>query len=545
MSLRLKTILGVAAIEAMLLIILISSVLKYMRDSSAENLTEYASTTATLFSTTTKDAIISFDLASLESFVSEILNNKGVLYARVLDATSRVLAEGGDKDILERPFMADSNLADVTDNVYDSFAEVREGGGLYGRVEIGISTDRIQETIAETRELSATIAIIEMTLVAVFSFSLGLYLTRQLQHLHIAAKEISAGNFDYKVPVRGRDELAEVAQSFNKMSLALKESDLSRAEYQQQLEQLNVDLENRVQRRTEQLSSKNSEIKVAYEQLKNTQAQLLQSEKMASLGQMAAGVAHEINNPIAFVKSNFSTLQQYIEVYKTVTDSYRELIREIKKCDLPVIEASISQIEAYEQQEDIDFINEDAKELVLDSTSGIDRVRAIVQGLKNFSHVDQAEQQEADINDCLEETLKMAQPQLKDGCIIHKNLQALPKIYCNPGKLNQVFMNLIINAGQAIEADGEISISSCVDGDNVLITIADTGKGIDPEHISKLFDPFFTTKPVGEGTGLGLSISHGIIQEHHGSIDIDSELGNGARFFIRLPVNLTRKETES
>lgn len=542
MSLRLKTILGIAAIEAVLLIILISSVLNYMRASSEESLAEYANTTATLFSTTTKDAILSFDLASLESFVSEILKNKGVLYARVLDASERVLAQGGDKNLLATPFKADINLDDVTDNVYDSFAEVREGGGLYGRVEIGISIDRIHETIEETRELSATIALVEMILVAIFSFTLGLYLTRQLQHLRVAAKQISEGNFDHKVPVRGKDELAEVAQSFNKMSQALKASDQSRAEYQQQLEILNAELEDRVQRRTEQLSKSNTKLKVAYEELQSTQARLLQSEKMASLGQMAAGVAHEINNPIAFVNSNFSTLRQYIQVYKNLTDNYRALVKKLKQQEFPEFKEALSEIEQYEQQEDINFINDDAEELISDSTSGINRVKSIVQGLKNFSHVDQAEQQEADINQCIEETLKMARVQIKDKCTINKNLQPLPPILCNPGKLNQVFMNLIINADQAIDEQGEIHITTHLAGDEIVVTVEDSGKGVASEHLSKLFDPFFTTKPVGEGTGLGLSISHGIIEEHNGTIDIKSELGKGARFLVRLPVNSAERK---
>ena len=540
MSLRLKTILGVAAIEAVLLLILITTVLGYMRNASENSLAEYAATTSTLFATTTKDAVISYDLASLESFTKEILTNQGIVYVRVLDANNTILAQGGDAKLLQQVFNADSALAEVDDGIYDTFSEINEGGANYGRVEIGISTDRIQESITETRRLAAIIAFSEMGLVALFSFFLGVYLTRQLKYLRYAAKEIAAGNFDHKVTIRSRDEIAEVSRSFNKMSENLSQADKARKQYQTELESLNTELENRVKRRTAQILEKNQELESAYDQLKNTQSQLLQSEKMASVGQLAAGVAHEINNPVGFVSSNLSTLKDYIQTYKDIVSGYESLADMIHQSGNESLKLALEKIQQQNSEDDIEFINEDIEELIKDSIDGTKRVTEIVQGLKTFSHVDQEATQSADINECIESTLKVVHNEIKYTSEIVKNLEPLPLLECNPGKLNQVFMNLIINASQAIDDQGTITINTYQQNDNIVISIADTGSGIAKENLSKLFDPFFTTKPVGTGTGLGLSISHGIIEEHHGTIEVASELGKGTTFTITLPLTISQ-----
>ncbi len=217
MSFRLKTILGIASIEAILLTILVWSGLNFLRQSNEAQLSEYASTTATLFATTTKNAVLSTDLASLESFVQEILRNPGVVYARVMD-NEVVLAESGDPELLSRSFADDKKLEDVRDLVFDTHAEIVESGILFGRVEVGISTNRITEGMNKARNRAMTIAAIEMALTALFSLMLGLYLTHQLKELRDASRKLASGSLEHRIQVRGRDELAQTSIAFNKMT---------------------------------------------------------------------------------------------------------------------------------------------------------------------------------------------------------------------------------------------------------------------------------------------------------------------------------------
>jgi len=197
----------------------------------------------------------------------------------------------------------------------------------------------------------------------------------------------------------------------------------------------------------------------------------------------------------------------------------------------------IERIENQVKDDDFEFISEDVEELLSDSIEGTQRIAEIVRNLKEYSHTDQEAIRESDINSCIETTLKMVNNNLKYKCEINKDLQALPLIRCNPGKLNQVFTNLIINAGQAINEHGTINIKTTTANDHILILISDNGKGIPEENINKLFDPFFTTKAVGEGTGLGLSISYGIIKEHGGTITVDSTPYKVTTFTISLPID--------
>ncbi len=239
MSFRLKTILGIAAIEAILLLALVWTGLNFMHDSNEEELIKRASTTATLFATTTKDAVLSTDLASLEDFVSEVLKNPGLMYARVIGTDGIVLAEGGDPQILARPFIADQQLNDLDDDIFDTYAEISEAGVTYGRVELGLSVQQIYQTLAEARKRTSNIAALEMALVALFSFVLGTYLTRQLKGLKKASERIAGGDLGYQVPVQGKDELAQAASAFNHMS--------------RRLQQFNDELEGRVAQRTAEL----------------------------------------------------------------------------------------------------------------------------------------------------------------------------------------------------------------------------------------------------------------------------------------------------
>ena len=534
MSLRLKTILGVALIEAILLIILISTVLGHMRAASEANLVEYATGTSMLFATTTKDAVISFDLASIETFVDEVLKNKDIMYARVLDASGNLLGQSVHASYTPMPFQEDIQVGLVSDQVYDTYTLIQEGGAEYGRVEIGVSTARIAEQLRKTRNLGATIALIEMSIVMLYSFFLGLYLTKQLDALRAGARAIRKGNLKHRIKVIGKDEIAEVAISFNRMSKVLLTTARARAKSRQELKVLNAELEERVEKRTAQIQKKSQELEKAYKKLENAKDQLVQSEKMASVGQLAAGVAHEINNPIGFVSSNIATLNDYIKTYKEMIARLEAFI------DLPTDSKDHAKekdaLKKYLEQEDIEDINADVDEIISDSIDGIGRVTTIIKSLKTFSHVDQAQIQDTDLNQCLEATLKIVHNELKYKCDVVTELEQIPLLHCNAGQLNQVFMNLLVNAGHAIEGEkGTVTVRSKATKEAILISISDTGKGIPKENLNKLFDPFFTTKPVGQGTGLGLSISHGIITDHKGRIDVESVVGKGTTFTLVLP----------
>lgn len=541
MSFRLKTILGIALIEAVLLLALISLTLDYLKSSNYDALAKRATTTATLFATTTKDGVLSYDLASLEAFVSEVLKNPDLKYARVLGAQGQLFASGGESTALAREFKQDLQVEDVTDGIFDTFAEISEAGVVYGRVEVGLDIAPIMAIINEAKQRSAIIGLIEMSLVALFSLILGSYLTRQLKVLTTAAKTIASGDLNVDVSVKGRDEIADVAKAFNSMAENLRIASARRDSAERELQELNQSLEARVARRTEQLESRNQQLEVANQEIKEAQAQLLQSEKMASLGLLAAGVAHEINNPMSFMISNIDTLREYQKSYQWLLVNYRQLSKETNEPKKAEMLATIIDKEA---EFDMSFIEEDIEELLKDTHEGSLRIKDIVQGLKEFSHVDHDKKYTLyDVDQCIQNTLKVVNSQLKYNCQVELDLQPLPLTRLSVGQINQVILNIVINASQAIKEQGLIKIATSEQQGSIIIKISDNGAGIEPDKLAKIFDPFYSTKGVGEGTGLGLSISYGIIEEHGGTIEVESELGVGSCFTIRLPVNNDEHET--
>ncbi len=265
--------------------------------------------------------------------------------------------------------------------------------------------------------------------------------------------------------------------------------------------------------------------------LHEAQNQLLQSEKMASIGQLAAGVAHEINNPIGYVNSNLGTLDKYIRDMIAMLEAY-EQAEPLLAADA----ATAGRIKALREKLDIEFLKEDVAALMKESGEGILRVKKIVQDLKDFSHVDEAEWQWADLHKGLDSTLNVVWNELKYKAEVVKEYGSLPEVECLPSQLNQVFMNLLVNAAHAIEERGNITIRTGAGDQEVWVEITDNGKGIPAENLKRIFDPFFTTKPVGKGTGLGLSLAYSIVQKHHGRIEASSEEGKGTTFHVALPV---------
>jgi len=297
--------------------------------------------------------------------------------------------------------------------------------------------------------------------------------------------------------------------------------------YQNALERYSTLLESRVADSAGKLESASS-------RLSQMESQLLQSEKMSAIGLLAAGVAHEINNPIGFVNANLGTLRSYFDGLLSLLSVYETLAAECDK-DSPVL----ARLQQMRQAIDIDYVRQDGPMLIEESLDGLSRVRKIVQDLKRFAHVDLNPAWEtADIHECIDSALNIANNEIKYRATVRKNYGNLPPVECLPSQLGQVFLNLLVNAAQAIPEGerGEIDIRTGVSGDSVWIEIVDNGRGISPEHQNRIFDPFFTTKPVGEGTGLGLSLSYGIVKTHNGMIAVCSEQGKGTIFHISLPI---------
>ena len=279
------------------------------------------------------------------------------------------------------------------------------------------------------------------------------------------------------------------------------------------------------------LYSEKIEQGILIKKLEEAQNYLLQSEKMASIGQLAAGVAHEINNPIGYVFSNLGSLEKYVQDTFVMLNLYEQA--ELKISDPEVL----TNLKATKNKLDINFLKEDLPALIDESREGITRVKKIVQNLKDFSHLDIVEEWHfSDLHKGLDSTLNIVNNEIKYKADLVKEYGDIPEVECLSSQINQVFMNLVVNAAHAIEGHGTIKICTGQHREEVWVAVSDTGMGIPPEYIKKIFDPFFTTKPVGKGTGLGLSLSYSVIHNHHGRIDVQSEVGKGSTFTVWLPI---------
>lgn len=335
---------------------------------------------------------------------------------------------------------------------------------------------------------------------------LGKHVLARLELVSASLRKTDIGEGEFVVPVQGRDEIGAMARAVEQFQ-----------EDRRQLALANAAL--LVERaRQEELIGK----------LAQAHSQLLQSEKLASIGQLAAGVAHEINNPVAFVNSNLGTLRDYVEdLFKTLA-AYEQSEKELS----PATQKAMDDLK---QQIDLAYLREDMGSLLSESMDGLQRVKRIVQDLRDFSHVDDSGKQMASLETGLDSTLNVVWSALKDRVEVRKEYAGIPEIECIPSQINQVFMNLLINAGQAIDGPGSVTLRTGSDSVHVWAEVCDSGSGIAPETLDRIFDPFFTTRPVGTGPGLGLSIAYGIVSRHGGRIEVHSEPGTGATFRVVLP----------
>ncbi len=334
-------------------------------------------------------------------------------------------------------------------------------------------------------------------------------------------------------------ELSAVSAGLTDMALTLEQSRNQLDEANRRLEGMNQALEQRVEERTQKLKHTNEALRHEREEqarliqkLKDTQAQLVQSEKMASLGVLATGVAHEINNPLAFVSANVSILNDYVPALLRLHQGAVDLMADAERTALKKLE----------QQEKFAYMEEDLPDLLADSLEGIRRIRHITESLLEFSHAGDTVWQPCDINHCVETTLVICRHEYVNKAQILTELEpSLPTAQAVPAQINQVIMALVVNAAQAIQGNGQIRISTSRIDNEIRIRVEDNGAGIAPQDLDHIFEPFYTTKDVGQGTGLGLAVTYGIVSAHHGRIEVDSTPGEGSCFNVMLPISQERQ----
>lgn len=388
-------------------------------------------------------------------------------------------------------------------------------------VGVGIDHKDIFRPINRLAWWLAGITLALASLVVISTFTLAQSITVPLKNLIRTAQTIAQGNLSQRVDVKSWDEVGALGSTFNDMAHALETRE-------RQLQELNRNLEKIVRQRTMELEKSHDALKQAYVDLQNAQEQLVQTEKMASLGQLVAGIAHEIKNPLNFIYGNTGFLNDY-------TVKLQSLLSEMEK--LPSIsEQDRARIAQLKESCNYDFIKEDLRILIDNFSEGARRINNIVSDLRTFSRMDTETISEVDLHAALEISLNLLRNQYKNRVTIHKEYGNIPKIQGYSGKLNQVFMNLLSNAFHAIKEQGDVWIRTRSNNGTVELEIEDNGAGIAREHLHRIFEPFFTTKPVGQGTGLGLSISYGIIEQHNGKIHVSSTVDKGSTFTVRLPV---------
>ena len=402
-------------------------------------------------------------------------------------------------------------------------------GNIFGWSAVALKT--VEEANEPVRDVAVQLLLLGLILVFPVGIAirwLSLMLTRPLHSLEQTVSDVARdNNLSLRVTVTTEDEIGVLAGAFNSMAENLDAASLEREDALKRLKLLNTTLEKRVNERTSELRAAHEEVTGAFDQLKSTQSQLVQSEKMASLGQLVAGVAHELNNPIGFIYANFPHLDDYAnEIF--------QLFDDIQALDMP--DTSKEALAQKFTEYDIAFIKDDLRRIIASGKSGASRIKEIVSSLRSFSRLDEGELKSVRLEDGLDDTLLILNHYLKGGVEVEKKYELNHAVTCRAGQINQVFTNIIFNAIQTMNEKGQLVITTRRDGDFAVIEIADTGGGIPEDILGRIFDPFFTTKKVGEGTGLGLSISYGIIDSHGGVLAADSRVGEGTTFTIRIPI---------
>ncbi len=389
---------------------------------------------------------------------------------------------------------------------------VAEPAGRHvGAVVLGYPVEIITGKVTALTGQNAAVSFLQFGIVLVLiALVFSLWVTKPLIKLQRATETIVAqGTESFRpVDINSQDEIGRLAVSFNEMAGELQNTTVSKARLEEALRQLQL-----------------------------VQSQLIQQEKLAGIGQLAAGVAHEINNPIAFIISNLETLHQYTDRLEQFVALQEVALNDLAKDGGKTAAAAevVASVGNVRRSLKIDHVLSDTKDLIGETLDGAARVKNIVHDLQGFARSDQVRKM-ANINDGIDATVNVIGSEIKNVAAVTKDLGELPLTRCNPGQLNQIFMNLLVNAAQAIESFGEIRIKTWAADDHIFITVADNGRGIPAANMNRIFEPFFTTQEVGKGTGLGLSVSYDIIRNHGGEIKVESEEGKGTTVTVVLPV---------
>ena len=484
---------------------------------------------------TERDKVFFSNICKVNNTLEEMENKSIELVDNRHPERALKILEGGEYWDQKRIFEQD--LED-----YVSTRGIKYDEALSGSTRaVDLATERARNLIKTSTQLIFIFGVVAVIL----AVGAGLLISRSIYvplfELKAASVEIGKGKLNTQIRVRSNDEVGQLAASFKNMLNDLQKTTTS-------IDNLNREITER-KKAEESLRRACEDLEKANQEMKEMQSQLVQSEKLASIGQLAAGVAHEMNTPVGFVASNFETLENYMRKIRELFKMYGELLEEIETSDKAVLLDKAEAINKSRNEMKISFILDDLSVLFNDSREGIDRVTNIVQNLRDFSRIDQPENFELyNINEGIKVTLVVVQNEIKYDADVEMELSEVPEIFCSTGQINQVLLNILMNAAQAIKSQGrndkgKIKIRTYATDDDVVCEISDDGPGIEPDKLGKIFDPFFTTKPVGKGTGLGLSISYDIIaNKHKGMLLVDNSVDKGAKFTIKLPI--CRNETE-
>ena len=473
---------------------------------------------ANIVYSSTKDSIAINDYSKLNDLSKRLINNRLINFVVVYDANTKNKILWSTIDSVKGKTLSIKEVKEeYQKNVAFDSEILYEKGVIANKVTVIIAytlESNISYYLRSMTGKNPTIAMIFLLLGSFCSLAMIKLITVPINSLTNAVKIFSTGNFNHKISMTYYQELNILIRSFNEMASIIHKTHAS--------------LEEKIKERTAEIQDKNQKLNKAMEELKGTQAMLVHAEKMRSLGELVAGITHEINNPVNFIYGNLTHLSNYSQDLMDIIDKYQEYTDMLP-------EEQKQEMKKMLEDKEYDYLKEDLPDLIKSCREGTVRTKNIVMDLKNFSRTEKMVINEIEINKEINTTLNILYNKYKNRITIHKEFEDVAPIDCYGGQINQVLMNIIDNAIFAIKDTGDIYIRTKDIGNNLVIEIEDTGTGIAKENIEKVFEPFFTTKGVGEGTGLGMSISYKIIESHGGKIDIDSELGKGTKFTITLP----------
>jgi len=493
---------------------------KGMAQSNQENIQSLNYSMASLVFKVFSEDYKKNDFSNTKLVIETLEANKMLVYAYVTDSENKNVIWADNSSLIgikapEMHYLVKMNMNSQDGKLHEIKGNTQQYNIILGFISSGVSS-KSPDTLLFHLQILMAIAIIAGGLASIVLISI--IINKPLSNLAKGVAEFGKGNLKFRIEKAKYKEINQLVDAYNYMAF--------------QLNELYESLELKVQERTIELERAN-------QNLKDAQVMMVHSEKMRSLGELVAGIAHEINNPVNFIHGNLMHLENYSSDMLELIDMYTAL-----ENNLPA--EKLEEINKYKKQIDIDFLHDDLKDLLKSCKEGTERTKNIVLDLKNFSRLGEIVLTELDIPREIDTTLNILNNKLKDRITIHKDFASdLPKIEAYGGQLNQIFMNIIDNAQYAIKDKGDIYISAKREGDNIIMSFKDTGKGMSQTEIAKVFEPFFTTKPVGEGTGMGMSITYKVIQNHKGSVTIDSKEGVGTTFTITLPISHGEDEAES